>query len=866
MATAATTGATKAKDTKEEVKKKPTTPAPTPAEALTEVQKQLDAATEEMCVWKKGIADVTAERDAARTDLKAAKDICKKQSEARKAAEKVAEEMRLQKVAAEMTADAKAAAAEATETAAKENDEAVAGLTWELAAAKKAADAAKKDRDTARAALAEKERAHQNELELAASVSRAKAESAAAGTDEADVGAAAAELETAKQAQAQLQAQVESLTSAGAVKDGAVATLEKEVAVLTTAVRDESVPSAAAADELAASRTQVTGLEENVQVLSGKVRELMKKAKDFKDRATALEEVSAQHKAEAEAKASELEVFRGGADKQTSALEKLQTKLQATLQSKESELVRLRLKNDALDKAALDCKAETAQLSGRYMALQAELSELQASLTAREAADKTTGSAREAATALYEGLKVDLAASEAALVGERCRAEALEKTLATERAAAAASVSQGVAASEERCQALVKEVESLKASITTTSVTMAALEAYKAGSEAKLRESAGALEAYKKKAQVALKRATADSQGMGKEAVGLRAACKEKEDRLAEAEAATAAVEEAKSVLATAKQGLETSVSELRAQVGQLQREAGEATTAADARVEASSSEVGALHEQLQDHASALAAANAARNEAERQLESTKSMSHGSVGRSPAAKSRRRQQPPPPSPAAAPESQLSDTATDADAVEHADATPFATEATNGVEPYPTRRATSPSPSPLTPATGLDFLPGGAGQGDPDGLAHAPVTRNVYFAQLQEQLALAKQTLGQRDADLETLTDDLHAQAAETKALQERIDELVAYIDRHKKQQSESESHMSNEYLKNVVFHFMSATTSADQMRLLPVIATILKFTDKETRTVSGAIDSAVIAAAGVAAGQGLAGFAASFLG
>lgn len=64
-------------------------------------------------------------------------------------------------------------------------------------------------------------------------------------------------------------------------------------------------------------------------------------------------------------------------------------------------------------------------------------------------------------------------------------------------------------------------------------------------------------------------------------------------------------------------------------------------------------------------------------------------------------------------------------------------------------------------------------------------------------------------------------------------LSQRVDELVAFIERSRQHQSNQESIINFEYLKNCIFRFMSTSELSEKKRLSPVIATLLKLTSEE---------------------------------
>ena len=75
-----------------------------------------------------------------------------------------------------------------------------------------------------------------------------------------------------------------------------------------------------------------------------------------------------------------------------------------------------------------------------------------------------------------------------------------------------------------------------------------------------------------------------------------------------------------------------------------------------------------------------------------------------------------------------------------------------------------------------------------------------------------------------------------------KALEGRVEELLAYLDRSKKFQGDGPDTATNtEYLKNCVYRFMASTEHSERKRLAPVISTILKLTSQEKKQIEYAL-------------------------
>lgn len=68
-------------------------------------------------------------------------------------------------------------------------------------------------------------------------------------------------------------------------------------------------------------------------------------------------------------------------------------------------------------------------------------------------------------------------------------------------------------------------------------------------------------------------------------------------------------------------------------------------------------------------------------------------------------------------------------------------------------------------------------------------------------------------------------------------LKNRVEELLAFLDRTKQLHEGPNSATNMEYLKNCILKFMSSSDLSEKRRLYPVIATILKLTSQEMKNV-----------------------------
>jgi len=89
--------------------------------------------------------------------------------------------------------------------------------------------------------------------------------------------------------------------------------------------------------------------------------------------------------------------------------------------------------------------------------------------------------------------------------------------------------------------------------------------------------------------------------------------------------------------------------------------------------------------------------------------------------------------------------------------------------------------------------------------------------------------------------LEAAQQDLAYERNEKRALKNKLEELISFLDRTKQLNQSPDSAMNMEYLKNCVYKFMCSTEISDRKRLVPVIATILKFTQQEIRQVDASM-------------------------
>lgn len=116
-------------------------------------------------------------------------------------------------------------------------------------------------------------------------------------------------------------------------------------------------------------------------------------------------------------------------------------------------------------------------------------------------------------------------------------------------------------------------------------------------------------------------------------------------------------------------------------------------------------------------------------------------------------------------------------------------------------------------------------------------------------QLQQQLQSLRNDFISRGQQCDELQRAVDEAEVDKEALRSKNAELNAFLSRIKQQldrekDTETNKNIINfEYLKNCVYVYMSTTEKSEKRRLTPVIATILKFTDKERESVISLIQS-----------------------
>jgi hypothetical protein len=120
--------------------------------------------------------------------------------------------------------------------------------------------------------------------------------------------------------------------------------------------------------------------------------------------------------------------------------------------------------------------------------------------------------------------------------------------------------------------------------------------------------------------------------------------------------------------------------------------------------------------------------------------------------------------------------------------------------------------------------------------------------SLHF-QLQSQLEKLKRELSQRGIDVEASRQELQYEKEEKKKLKNRVEELMAFLERSKQLHEGPDSAVNTEYLKNCILKFMESENLSEKQRLFPVIATILKLTSQEKDRVSHALHTQHVSAA-----------------
>ena len=110
--------------------------------------------------------------------------------------------------------------------------------------------------------------------------------------------------------------------------------------------------------------------------------------------------------------------------------------------------------------------------------------------------------------------------------------------------------------------------------------------------------------------------------------------------------------------------------------------------------------------------------------------------------------------------------------------------------------------------------------------------------NELYTQIDE----LRREVAHRGVEIEVRRQELSIEVEAKRKLSARVDELMAFIDRSKKFQSnDPDSATNTEYLKNCVYRFMATSEHSERRRLAPVISTILKLTHAEKKTVETAL-------------------------
>lgn len=117
---------------------------------------------------------------------------------------------------------------------------------------------------------------------------------------------------------------------------------------------------------------------------------------------------------------------------------------------------------------------------------------------------------------------------------------------------------------------------------------------------------------------------------------------------------------------------------------------------------------------------------------------------------------------------------------------------------------------------------------------------------IFVEELKSRLLHLKKMIGVKEHEISEVTRHLLKEKNQRVQLEQRVDELSTFIDRTRKQNGDSEFSSEGtgmEYMRNVVHGFMCSTDTAEKMRLVPVISTIMKYTPSQQRAIAAAIDT-----------------------
>ncbi len=105
----------------------------------------------------------------------------------------------------------------------------------------------------------------------------------------------------------------------------------------------------------------------------------------------------------------------------------------------------------------------------------------------------------------------------------------------------------------------------------------------------------------------------------------------------------------------------------------------------------------------------------------------------------------------------------------------------------------------------------------------------------------EQVNNLKEEISKLKMKLEHLTELLNESELNNLRLSEQINVLKEEIRRLERNQEREKSISNLEYLKNIVYKYLTFQTAQEKQQLLPVLSTILKLSQEETTTLSNSI-------------------------
>jgi hypothetical protein len=113
----------------------------------------------------------------------------------------------------------------------------------------------------------------------------------------------------------------------------------------------------------------------------------------------------------------------------------------------------------------------------------------------------------------------------------------------------------------------------------------------------------------------------------------------------------------------------------------------------------------------------------------------------------------------------------------------------------------------------------------------------------YVTELYSQLEELRRNLSHRNIEYDKSRQELVLERENKIKLEHRIEELLAYLERTNKLHDGPDASVNMEYLKNCIYKYMTSVELSEKKRLYPVIATILKLTNKEKDDIENLLDT-----------------------